>query len=425
MAVVLAPPASSTKFVLSRAKIFLALSLAATWWFASILPSYQPVIKEKVKARLEEARQSLPSIKVDWKTSSNDPRDAYSAAKVALLIEPRPLPHLVPQILHMISVVPPDWRFLFIGSEQSVVTVGRAYATKYQQVIGKLDLMVLPEPWNISSKEHVYRTVTDPRFYAEFLPGVEWLLKYESDSILCSNSGVSLNDWLHFDWVGTTKTGSEQFPSGGGLTLRRISTVERVLGFQARYNDSEPEDEWFRKRVTLLPDAKIATGHEALAVEDAYREKAMGYHIPDGGKKLSRVVWDNESQRKAIFKYCPEVSLIMDMRLTRERCWGAGGGGFGGQTLTPSPTNDDEVNKAYLERVKKHKEEAAARVKASKAAEEAAKKKAAEDAAKNANGTTGNETVTGFANSTKPETQWGSNRKTNQTRSGVLPRHAP
>lgn len=317
----------------------------------------------------------------------------------------------------MISVVPPDWRFVFIGSEQSVVTVGRAYATKYQQVIGKLDLMVLPEPWNISSKEHVFRTLTDPRFYDEFLPGVEWLLKYESDSILCSNSDTSLNDWLHFDWVGTTKAAKDNATPGGGLTLRRVSTVQRILSFQARYNDTEPEDDWFHKRVKLMPDTKIATGTEALAVESTYKEQAMGYHIPRG-QALPHAVWGTETQRKAIFAYCPEVSLILDMRLTREKCFGASGG-FGGQTPQPPPVNDDE----YLERVKKHKEEAAARAKAAK---EAAEKLAVEEAAKTAqNGAMGNQTGTALSNSTEQKTSWepGFKKKANQTYPGVDRRH--
>ncbi len=73
--------------------------------------------------------------KVDWSHPSNDPRDAYNASKLALVIEPRPLPHLVPHLLHMISVVPPDWRFLFIGSEESVVGHRQVYASdaQYQQ----------------------------------------------------------------------------------------------------------------------------------------------------------------------------------------------------------------------------------------------------------------------------------------------------
>lgn len=162
------------------------------------------MIKAQFKSRLEEARQKIPTITVDW-TPTDDPRAAYDARKLALIIEPRVMPHLVPQLLHMISVVPPDWRFLFIGSPASVTMVGRSYPVKHQQIVGKLDLMVLPEPWDISSKEMVYRTLTDMRFYDEFLPGVEWLLKYEYDSILCANSEVSLNEWLDWHWAGAPR----------------------------------------------------------------------------------------------------------------------------------------------------------------------------------------------------------------------------
>ena len=118
-----------------------------------------------------------------------------------MIIEARPIPHLVPQILHMISVVPPDWRFLFIGSELSVDGVGRSYGMQYQQKIGKVDLMVVPDPWYIDEKEGIWSMLTDKDFYEELLPGVEWLLKFESDSILCSNAEDSVDDWLDYDWV--------------------------------------------------------------------------------------------------------------------------------------------------------------------------------------------------------------------------------
>lgn len=105
----------------------------------------------------------------------------------------------------MMYVVPPDWRFLFIGSNHSVVAVGRSFATKFQQVSGKLDLMVAPEPFHINSKEDVFRMLTDKRFYSELLPGVEWILKYEADSIMCSNSNQDLNNWLDYDWAGAPR----------------------------------------------------------------------------------------------------------------------------------------------------------------------------------------------------------------------------
>lgn len=115
------------------------------------------------------------------------------------------MPHLSPLILHMTTVVPPDWRFLFIGSRESIHSVSQSYSIKHQQVIGKLDLMELPPPWSVASKEDVFRLLTDSRFHDEFLPGVEWILKYEHDSILCANSETSLNDWLDWDWAGASR----------------------------------------------------------------------------------------------------------------------------------------------------------------------------------------------------------------------------
>ncbi|KAK7751304.1 hypothetical protein SLS62_006710 [Diatrype stigma] len=305
-------------------KILLILSLATTWFIAGLIHRYRDMLKEEFETRLENARQRIPEVKIDWHpTVTDDPRSQYNGSKLALLIEPRPLPHLVPQILHMISVVPPDWRFLFIGSNVSVVSVGRSWATKHQQKIGKLDLLVLPEPWEVSSKEMVHRVLTDVRFYDEFLPGVEWILKYESDSILCANSETSLNEWVHWDWAGAARRINDRFNGNGGLSLRRVTAIKRVLKFQSRYNDTEAEDEWFGKRVIVLPGAKVASGEDGLlTVEDVYVPYPMGFHVRDGGNQLAPAVWQDPDQRKAIFDYCPELSLIMDMKLEMERCPG-------------------------------------------------------------------------------------------------------
>ena len=83
--------------------------------------------------------------------------------------------------------------------------MSRSFATQFQQANGKLDMIVMPQPWKIDNKEDVYRLMTDMRFYDEILPGVEWILKYESDSIMCGRSEDSLEDWLHFDWAGAPR----------------------------------------------------------------------------------------------------------------------------------------------------------------------------------------------------------------------------
>jgi len=328
----------------TKGSFFLAASLVLVWALAGYVRQYQDEIHAEFHDRVDKVRHKIPKVKVDWHKLSSTGHfideespapSPFNRSKLALLVEPRPLPHLVPQILHMISVVPPDWKFLFIGSNQSILSVGRAWATKHQQRIGKLDLITMREPFEINSKEGIFRLMTDIRFYDEFIPDVEHLLKYEHDSIMCANSPISLNQWLSWDWTGAPRSAEDRFSGNGGLTLRRVSAIRRILKIQSRLNNTDPEDEWFGRRVLVLPGAKVASAkHGQFAVEDSYIPQPMGFHVRDGGKTLPPLVWKNQTRRQEIFRYCPELSIIMDMKLERERCPGDDGEG---SLVTPTP----------------------------------------------------------------------------------------
>ncbi|RFU73407.1 hypothetical protein TARUN_8848 [Trichoderma arundinaceum] len=335
---------TSGVLTVAPARIFVPILLVFMWYLGRLHSQYESIVTSTVSSRLEEARKIIPSVKLDWPAPyTRDPRAAFNSSKLALLIESRPMPHLSPLMLHMMAVVPPDWRFIFIGSRESIHSVSRAYSIRHQQVIGKLDLMELPLPWSIASREDVFRLLTDSRFYDEFLPGVEWILKYEHDSILCANSETSLNDWLHWDWAGAPRIEDDRFSGNGGLSLRRVSVIRRILGFQARFNDSEPEDEWFGKRLWVLPGARVASKLDgAITIEDVYMERPMGYHVREGGSNLNEKVWGEAARRREIFEYCPELSIIMDMKLERERCPDDDGNG----DRTPA---DVEVTTSVLE----------------------------------------------------------------------------
>ncbi len=120
------------------------------------------------------------------------------------------------------------------------------------------------------------------------------------------------------------RTTNDRFAGNGGLSLRRISSVRQILNFQSRYNDTEPEDEWFGKRITVLPGARVASGAEEdhFSVESVWHEKPMGFHVKDGGERLAEDVWKDPARRKRNFEYCPELAMIMPMKLERERCAG-------------------------------------------------------------------------------------------------------
>ena len=108
-----------------------------------------------------------------------------------------------------------------------------------------------------------------------------------------------------------------------------MSAVRKILAFQSRYNDTRPEDEWFGRRIMVLPGAVVASSamEDRFSVEDTWHEKPMGYHVKDGGMELPDAVWKSREQRKRIFDYCPEISMIMPMKLERERCEGDNGEG--------------------------------------------------------------------------------------------------
>ena len=150
----------------------------------------------------------------------------------------------------------------------------------------------------------------------------------------------------------------DRFSGNGGLSIRRVSVIRKVLGFQARYNDSEPEDQWFGKRIYIMPGAKVASGTDGiLTVEDVYVENAMGYHVPDGGAKLAPAVWEDPAQRKKIFDYCPEISMIMDMKLERERCKGDDLKGVVHPTPEEKKKEEEDKKKKLAEERKKQQEE--------------------------------------------------------------------
>jgi hypothetical protein len=116
----------------------------------------------------------------------------------------------------------------------------------------------------------------------------------------------------------------DRYASSGGLSLRRISAIREVLKFQSRPNDTEAEDEWFSKRIILLPSAKMTDRAQAetFSVDTVRLNEPTGYHVAAAGERLSDGVWNDPERRRKNFEYCPKLSILMPMKLERERCDG-------------------------------------------------------------------------------------------------------
>ncbi|KAL8681442.1 MAG: hypothetical protein Q9186_002447 [Xanthomendoza sp. 1 TL-2023] len=260
----------------------------------------------------------LPSVEIHFKP----PPSRYNGTKVVLLIEDRPIKHLAALLLHTIYAAPPDWQVLHLGSSESLAQVKRSRAIQHYELDGKLELKLAPTNASYKAEEQRNRMLTDAAFYKKYLPTAEWLLMHHADSVLCSNSPLDLNDWLKYDWVGAPWYNYGHWNGGGGLSLRRVSRIQQVLRFQSRQDDQDPEDRWLSDRIKVLPGVRLPKPEveKTFTVEGTWDEKPMGFHIPSSSDNLLRDTWDQLQQRKRIFDYCPEVKIIMDMKLERERC---------------------------------------------------------------------------------------------------------
>ena len=106
----------------------------------------------------------------------------YNYSKVALLVENRPDPILAPLIIHMMSVLPQDWRFQFLGSEESVEHILNSAAIKRHVESGKLYWTLIPDHISVAGQELISQFFTNPWVYENLLFPAEWLLVYQTDS---------------------------------------------------------------------------------------------------------------------------------------------------------------------------------------------------------------------------------------------------
>jgi hypothetical protein len=323
----------------------------------------------------------------------------FNESKVALLIENRINPILAPLMLHFISVVPPDWRFRFMGSQGSVEYLNKSMAIREHVAAGKLDLTYIPANMSTSSQEEISRFLTNLWLYEVVLQPAEWLLVFQTDSILCANSRQTLNDYLEFDWVGAPWNPHGRFGGNGGLSLRRVSAIIDILRNQERVPGSDPEDVWLTERLGHRPGSKLANGtisstfsgemHSGDATHldvsskpkpggapqfnggkkvynssleaaehgeyveelDSWRDgfyEPMGYHTGGSGQTLHGAIWGTPALRKHIWEYCPEVKMTLAMDAAKYvpgscgsnwKRWDAGeaaaGGGVEGTEMMP------------------------------------------------------------------------------------------
>lgn len=274
----------------------------------------------------------------------------FNSSKLALLVEDRPLPALAPVLLHFMAALAPDWRFLFLGSAASLSAVNASAAVRSRVGTGRLLLRPMPAGVSTSGTEMVSRFLTSRWLYETAVAPAEWLLVFQTDSMVCANSRLAVDDFLGYDWVGAPWNPNGAWGRNGGLSLRRVSRILEILRNQERAHDSEPEDVWLSERLVYFPSSRMANGSVSLSFSgemhsgrpervvpsiangtvtshgdyvegvDDWRDgfyEPMGYHTGGGGVWLHSPLWGTPELRSHVWSYCPEVKMTLPMDLAR------------------------------------------------------------------------------------------------------------
>jgi Protein of unknown function (DUF5672) len=118
-------------------------------------------------------------------------------------------------------------------------------------------------------------------------------------------------------------------PGGGngGFSLRHLPPIISLLHNETRKaGDKAWEDRWLCDRLQDRNDTVITgfggdnehlinmpspTIEKKFSVESIWEDRPLGYHLRGSGRLLPIPIWGNETLRKAIFDYCPEVKLVL------------------------------------------------------------------------------------------------------------------
>ncbi|RFU24001.1 hypothetical protein B7463_g12337, partial [Scytalidium lignicola] len=251
--------------------------------------------------------------------------------KVATIIENRALDNLIPLILHFSTVLGPEWPIVLF-TDPSLLQLPDFKSPAFARLVnsGHISIIPLGEDVHFADSVAVSTFLTNPWVWEQLAPA-DHVLLFQSDSILCSKSLHTADDFLMYDFIGAPVVAFWGQGFNGGLSLRNRNMMLDIIAksnFTAEREElPEPisvEDQWFYKKMLELPNkadgspgACFPTMEVAasFAVQSVWDESPLGYH--------QVTMWQSENLT-AITKWCPEWRLLKEGFYSAE--WGPMGG---------------------------------------------------------------------------------------------------
>ncbi|KAH8885366.1 hypothetical protein GQ53DRAFT_660135 [Thozetella sp. PMI_491] len=219
------------------------------------------------------------------------------------------LDNLVPLLLHFSAVLGPSWHVILFTLEDVWKMPPSA---RFQEALRekRVSVRFLPPGTMLKKWKHVNLFMTRPWLW-EQVKEASRVLFFQTDSIICSNANMTVDDFLEWDFVGAPLNPFFGKGFNGGLSLRNPKLILDILAsplndfdvnWKADRKDLCIEDSfYYRKMVEMgakLPEVEVA---QQFSVESLWYDQPIGFHAPR--------LW-NAERMDAIQTYCPEVALI-------------------------------------------------------------------------------------------------------------------
>ena len=159
--------------------------------------------------------------------------------------------------MRVIAQVPPYWPFQVWCGRDNIDTLRNSRLLRPFIFSGRLSLILLPNEDDIFDGDSLSKFLTAPWWWEQLAPA-ENLFFFQTDSLICSHSNKTVDDFLGldvyeggYDWVGAPwdLRGYPAAPWGGngGFSLRRRDTMLNIT--LSNVWNGQTEDVWFADRI--------------------------------------------------------------------------------------------------------------------------------------------------------------------------------
>ncbi|KAJ3174761.1 hypothetical protein HDU87_006877 [Geranomyces variabilis] len=229
---------------------------------------------------------------------------------VAAIVEGRELQNLIPLLTHFSGFLGPDWPIHVFHSERNVKLFSSSAWVAKQVETGGIVLHPLPNrTLDFRTDVDASRFLTSDFMWRRLLPATHVLL-FQADSMVCGASQHRPEDFLQYAFVGAPIAqhivfGGYTRSFNGGISLRHIPSILRVIEEFDWEEGPGPEDQFFSTAIALLTDPpapRLPTEDEAapFSVESVWYSRPMAFH------QVRR--W-NPTRLDEVLDYCPEIHL--------------------------------------------------------------------------------------------------------------------